>query len=125
MLMSVFIDFDDLSGYTIRGTASVEAVIDSIVKLDNGQRFDLYESVEYIVNELDEVLLLDSVHTSAAIRSNIDEVTRGPWHSDEGARASLIESLSRMLASVEQSGGRIELHNLVINDEIYDATLRG
>lgn len=123
MLMSVFIDFDEVRGYEIVGTSSVTAVISNLVKLEDDQRFELDQDVEVFVSEFDDVLILREQYTTASLEYQIQETQHSPYLNDD-LRARAIESTRRLLESVVRNGGTLEFHKLVINDTVYDATLR-
>jgi hypothetical protein len=123
MLMSVMVDFDELFGYEIDGTATVDRVVAHVLRLDNGDTYQLDEDVEYMVNELDEVLILKSVYTIARLEESRTKALANSLLSEE-QRAQSLKTNEEMTAHVRRSGGELIFYKLIINDTIYDAELK-
>ncbi len=123
MLMNVFIDFDELMGYEIVEVTSVDRVLDTMIKLESGDRYECDEDMEIFVNEMDDVLVLRQRYTRASVTERIQETSRAHYLSED-LKARSIESSRQMLELVEKSGGELVFYKLVINDTIYDATRR-
>lgn len=123
MLMSVTVDFDELFGYEIDDTATVDRVVAHMLRLDNGDTYQLEENVEYMVNELDEVLVLRSVYTLARLEESRAKALANSFLSDE-QRAQSLKTNEEMVAHVRRSGGELIFYKLIINDTIYDAELK-
>lgn len=123
MLMTVMVDFDELMGYEIEGTAAVDAVVADVVRLDNGDRYQLNEDVEYIVNEFDDVLILKDVVTLARLEESRSRVLASSFLPEE-QKAQSLRTNEEMAAHVRRGGGELVFYKLVINDTIYDAELR-
>jgi hypothetical protein len=123
MLMTVMVDFDELAGYEIEGTATVDRVVSHVVRLDNGDTYQFDEDVEYLVNELDDVLILKSVYTLARLEESRNRALSLSFLPEED-RARSLESNDNMAALVRRNGGELIFYKLIINDTIYDAELR-
>lgn len=123
MLMSVTVDFDELFGYEIDDTATVDRVVAHMLRLDNGDTYQLEENVEYMVNELDDVLVLRSVYTLARLEESRTKALANSFLSDE-QRAQSLKTNEEMVAHVRRSGGELIFYKLIINDTIYDAELK-
>jgi hypothetical protein len=123
MLMNVFVDFDELIGYEIVETTSVDRVIDTLIKLENGDRYECEDDMELSVNEMDDVLVLRQRYTRAILIERIEATMRSPHLADD-LKARSVGSSRQMLDLVEKHGGELVFYKLVINDTIYDASLR-
>jgi hypothetical protein len=123
MLMTVMVDFDELAGYEIEGTAAVDRVVSHVVRLDNGDTYQFDEDVEYLVNEFDDVLILKSVYTLARLEESRNRALSLSFLPEED-RVRSLETNDNMAALVRRNGGELIFYKLVINDTIYDAELR-
>lgn len=123
MLMSVTVDFDELFGYEIDGTATVDRVVANVLRLDNGDTYQLDEDVDYMVNDFDEVLILRSAYTIARLEESKAKVLANSALTEE-QKAQSLKSNEEMAAHVRRSGGELIFYKLIINDTIYDAELK-
>jgi len=123
MLMSVMVDFDELMGYEIEGTSTVDKVVANVVRLDNGDRYQFDEDVEYMVNDFDDVLILKEVVTLARLEESRNRVLASSFLPEE-QKARSLRTNEEMVGHVRRNGGELVFYKLVINDTIYDAELR-
>lgn len=127
MEVQVFVDFDELFGYTVRETSMVLKVANDVVRLDDNRFFQLSGDFDFEISEGDDVVIFDKtidkfyyMRLIAQYREMI-EMDPESEYVEEGIRA-----IAQYSVELEEIGDdTVDLYKLVINDQIYDAEFKG
>jgi hypothetical protein len=112
MLIDTDLLFDELVGYEFYHKSEVKAVIDEKVKCDDGEVLEFYESVEYIIEEYDDLIIMKRKQT-------IQELIEFKEYLNEKSDLELIESVDTQIKEAQQNGA-YEAFACLHNDTIYD-----
>lgn len=127
MEVQAFIDFDDLFGFTVRGTNTVYKVVDDIIRLEDDTIVQLSGDGDFGISEGDDVVVfektIDKFHFMRMISQYKKMIEMDPEseYVEDGIRA-----IAQYSVELEEIGDdTVELYKFVINDQIYDAEFKG
>jgi len=127
MKVQVFVDFDELFGYTVRETSAVYKVALDVIRLDDDRFFQLSGNFDFKISEGDDVVILDKtidkfyyMRLISQYREMI-ELDPESEYAEGGIRA-----IAEFQIAMDEMGDEIEeLYKIIINDQIYDAEFKG
>lgn len=127
MEVQVFVDFDELFGYTVRETSMVLKVANDVVRLDDDRFFQLSGDCDFEISEGDDVVIfektIDKFHYMQMISQyrEMIEIDIESEYAEGGIRA-----IAEFQIAMDEIGDETEeLYKFIINDQIYDAKFKG
>lgn len=119
--------WDDLIGYSPVDTSHVENVLDTVVKLENGDVFRCDESVEGTIDIGDFCVVFEQRWSTEICKAEIAEKRRELAGSGSQYGQNQVEILQSIIAQkekflefVQNNGGQITFRKLLIGDHIID-----
>ncbi|ABX50449.1 hypothetical protein Sbal195_3287 [Shewanella baltica OS195] len=112
MLIDTDLIFDEIQGYEFYHKCEVKAVIDDKVKGEDGELFEFYENIEYLIEEFDEIIVLRKKLTLMELEDFRDYI-------EKKGDIEIVKTIDRQIEEAKLTGIYITFACLH-NDSFYD-----
>lgn len=113
----MYLDFHDLKDFTVEEVTTIAKVIDNIIKLENDDVFVCEDNMEYLISELDDVVIFKQTIDKYTYIRMVDSCSRMKSSASVGNN-SLLDALEEDIDRIGDSV--LEFYKLLINDEVYE-----
>jgi hypothetical protein len=117
------VPWDELGGYEVHEMSSVDRIMSSLVRLDNGEIYQCETNLEIEVSEGDACVIFRQVRNRFRILEQIEFFETTGLRIDPDRSRELVMKLKDELSRLERSSSPFTFFKLLIGDNVYDAEL--